>query len=366
MPTPFALTSRTQILLGVGLVLLAGLSVHRLWFAGPAGPYVAFGGETMGTTWEVKLASEELGPDEIRDLPVLVQTTIDEVVARMSSWDPDSDVSRFNSHHSIEPFPISSLTAEVLASAERASVATRSAFDVTVSPLVVAWGFGAAGGTPEPPDDATIARMLEHVGHGLLILDVDGPTLSKRDPLVEIDVAAIVQGFAVDRVARALEAEGHRNYLVEVAGELRASGVRLDGRPWRVAIERPSDGLTREIHVTLDLRDLAMATSGDYRNYYEIDGKRISHTIDPRNGRPIAHPLASVSVVDQSAMWADALAKGLNVLGPAAGYHVAETQGIAAYFIIRRGDGGFESRPTTAMQALLSRTEATEGANESE
>lgn len=357
MPTPFALTTRSKILLGAGLVLLLGLSVHRLWFAGPPGPYVALSGESMGTTWEVKLASEDLGPDEIRDAAAVVQSTLDEVVALMSNWEAESDVSRFNAHRSTEPIPVSSLTAEVMVAAARASLATRGGFDVTVSPLVVAWGFGTAEGAVEPPDDARVAAIQEHVGHRLLVLDVAGPTLAKLDPAVEIDLSAIAKGYGVDRVAQALEAEGHRNYLVEVGGELRASGVKLDGRPWRVAIERPSDGV-RAIHATLDLRDTAMATSGDYRNYYEVDGVRVSHTIDPRNGRPIAHPLASVSVVDPSAMWADALATGLNVLGPAAGYHVAETQGIAAYFIVRRGEGGFESRPTTAMQALLKQSEA--------
>lgn len=353
MPTPLALNTRAKVLLGVGLIVLAGLSIHRLWFAGPPGPYVALAGETMGTTWEVKLASRDVEPDEIREAAALIQATLDEVVAAMSNWEPASDVSRFNANRSTEPVTISAQTAEVLAAAERASLATRNGFDVTVGPLVTAWGFGTAARVDHtPPTDEALAAIKAHVGHGLLVLDPAVPSLAKRDPRVEIDLSAIAKGYGVDRVARALEAAGHHDFLVEVGGGLRAAGVRLDGKPWRVAIERPSEEL-RAIHATLILRDSAMATSGDYRNFYELDGRRVSHTIDPRNGRPITHGLASVSVVDPSAMWADALATGLNVLGPAAGYHVAETQGIAAYFIVRREEGGFESRPTTAMQALL-------------
>jgi len=352
MPSPLALTPRARVLLVVGLLVLVGLSVHRLWFAGPAGPYVALSGETMGTTWEVKLASPDLGPDELRAAGATIQATLDDVVSRMSTWEPDSEVSRFNAHDATDPFPISEETVEVMAAAERASQATRNAFDVTVAPLVTLWGFGAAEPPPEPPPDEVIASISKHVGHRLLELDVEARTLRKLDPAVEIDLSAIAKGYGVDRVALALEAEGHRNYLVEVGGELRASGVKLDGKPWRVAIERPSEGV-RTIQETLDLRDAAMATSGDYRNFYERDGQRISHTIDPRTGRPITHALASVSVIDESTMWADALATGLNVLGPAAGYHVAETLGVPAYFIIRRRGGGLESRPTTAMQVLL-------------
>lgn len=351
MPSPVALTPRAKVLLGIGLLTLVALSVHRLWLAGPAGPYVAFGGETMGTTWEVKLASRDLGPDEIRAAAAAAQAALDEVVGLMSTWEPDSEISRFNAHRSTEPFGISPHTAEVLAAAAEASVMTRNGFDVTVGPLVAAWGFGAATPPEEPPSDEALAKLRERVGHRLLELDADAGTLRKRHPDLEVDVSAIAKGYGVDRVARALEAEGHRDYLVEVGGELRGSGTRLDGQTWRVAIERPSEGM-RVIHEALDLADAAMATSGDYRNYYERDGRRVSHTIDPRTGHPITHELASVSVVHESAMWADALATGLNVLGPAAGYHVAETLGLPAYFILRR-EGGFQSRPTSAMQTLL-------------
>ena len=352
MPSPLALDTRAKALLVVGLIVLVGLTVHRLWLAGPAGPYVAFSGATMGTTWEVKLASPMLTPDELRAAAAASQAALDEVVALMSSWEPDSEVSRFNAHRSTEPFAISASTADVLDCAAQANELTRRGFDITVGPLVEAWGFGTADTPPEPPSDETIAELRTRVGQALLELDIGASTVRKLDPDVQIDLSAIAKGYGVDRVAEALERLGYRNYLVEVGGELRASGAKLDGRPWRVAIERPSDG-ARRIHQALDLRDAAMATSGDYRNFYEREGVRVSHTIDPRSGRPIEHDVASVTVIHDSAMWADAFATGLTVLGAAAGYHVAETLGLEAYFMIRRGAGSFESRPTTAMQARM-------------
>lgn len=356
MPSPLALTGRAKVLLGVGLVVLVGLSVYRLWFAGPPGPYVALSGETMGTTWEVKLASAKLSPDEMRQAAAETQRVLDEVVSLMSSWEADSEVSRFNAHTSTEPFEISVATADVLDAAAQASELSRNSFDITVSPLVEAWGFGTAETPETPPSPEEIEQIRAYVGHRLIELDLEANTVKKLDPRIQIDLSAIAKGYGVDRVAAALESLGYRNYLVEVGGELKAAGIKLDGRPWRVAIERPSDGL-RQIHEALDLRERAMATSGDYRNYYEQDGRRISHTIDPRSGQPIENRVASVTVVHESAMHADALATGLNVLGAAAGYHVAETLGLEAYFIVRDQAGGFQSRPTTAMQALLRESE---------
>ncbi|HKX45999.1 MAG TPA: FAD:protein FMN transferase [Planctomycetota bacterium] len=352
MPSPLALTTRAKWLLVAGLVVLTGLSVHRLLLVRPPEPYVAFGGDTMGTTFEVKLATRELPEDDFRRAKAACEQAIDEVVDAMSSWEPDSEVSRFNAHRSTDPFAVSPLTFEVMQAAAEVNRMTRGAFDVTVAPLVALWGFGPNAPALSMPADERIVEVASHVGQRLLELDPAAHTLRKLDPELAIDLSGIAQGFASDQVALALEALGHRDYLVDVGGELRAAGTRRDGRPWRVAIERPAEETLRAIHVTIDLRDAGMATSGDYRSFYDLEGVRVSQTIDPRTGRPIAHDLASVSVVHPSAMWADALATGLNVLGPAAGYHVAETLGLTAYFIVRR-DGSFQSLPTTAMQGLL-------------
>jgi thiamine biosynthesis lipoprotein len=175
---------------------------------------------------------------------------------------------------------------------------------------------------------------------------------------VVCDLSAIAKGYGVDQVAEALVALGHGDFLVEVGGEMRARGRRLDGEPWRVAIETP-DSDVRRVWETLLLRDMALATSGDYRSYYEAGGRRYSHTIDPRSGRPVEHELASVSVLHAEAIWADALATALNVLGPEAGYALAEAEGWAAYFLVRDPAGQFSPRETPAFTRVRATAVAT-------
>ena len=174
---------------------------------------------------------------------------------------------------------------------------TGGAFDVTVGPLVDAWGFGPAGPSPTPPSDAVIERLLATVDFMLIDVDETVPALRKASADVRSDLSAVAKGYAVDRVADLLDAEGHDAYLVEIGGELRTRGHRADGQPWRVGIERPGDG-PASLQRVIALSDAALATSGDYRNYIEHDGVRLSHTIDPRTGRPVTHALASVSVID--------------------------------------------------------------------
>lgn len=352
MPAPGALDSRAKLLLGIGLVLLVGFSVHRLWLAPPPPrPYVSLAGATMGTTWSVKLASEGIDDATLQTLSNAIQAELDDVVALMSTWEPDSEISRFNAMRSTRPFRISPGTAAVVQMALETSRLSRGAFDITVGPFVQAWGFGSRQGTDDPPSDAVIASLRPSVGWKLLELDLGFGTLRKLHAGVELDLSAIAKGYGVDRVASRLDALGHHAWLVEVGGELRASGLKLSGEPWRVAIEQP-DVAGRAIHLALSLRDGAMATSGDYRNFYEDDEVRFSHTLDPRTGRPIDHALASVTVIDDAAARADALATALNVLGPRAGYDLAVKKGLAVYLIVRKEDGGFTTRSTPAFDAL--------------
>ncbi|HIL00771.1 MAG TPA: FAD:protein FMN transferase [Myxococcales bacterium] len=352
MPPPGALNRRTQSLLIAGVALLLCFSVYRLYFASPPGPYVAFSGNTMGTTWNVKVAGDGLGPDAMRLIGAGIDTALDDVVGRMSTWEKDSELSRFNATESTGPFSVSPPVLELLGVAQRVSLLSEGAFDVTVGPLVDAWGFGSRDPAPSPPSQATLQRLLGRVGYRGLDLNPTTGHLAKSHPGMRVDVSAIAKGYGVDRVGEALERLGHRDYLVEVGGELLARGRRNDGRAWRVAIERPSEEVGT-LHRVLELHDRAMATSGDYRNYYEANGQRVSHTIDPRTGRPIRHGLASVSVIHESATWADAWATALNVLGPEAGYALAEAQGLAVHFIVRDGPEGFENRSTPAFEALV-------------
>jgi thiamine biosynthesis lipoprotein len=356
MPPPAALDRRTRTLLAIGVALLLCLSVYRLWFASPPGPYVSFSGSTMGTTWNVKVAGKDLGPEALREIGARIGESLDDVVRRMSTWESTSELSRFNASTSTLPFAISGPVVHVMTIAEQISRRSGGAFDVTVGPLVNAWGFGSEGPVTSPPSQATLDALLARVGYPGLQLDPLAATLRKAHPKMQVDVSAIAKGYGVDRVAEALENLGRYDYLVEVGGELRARGRRGDGRAWRVAIERPSQQM-RTLHRVIELGDNAMATSGDYRNYYKLDGQRISHTIDPRSGRPILHTLASVSVVHESATWADAWATALNVLGPDAGYALAEAQGLSAHFIVSAGPGNFENFSTAAFEALLARSE---------
>jgi thiamine biosynthesis lipoprotein len=308
-------------------------------------------GRTMGTTYTVKVVGG--GDPGRRDrVEKAVSRELATVTALMSTWETESELSRFNRFASTEPFALSRPTLEVLRVAREVSELTAGAFDVTVGPIVDAWGFGATDRAPAPPEPAELERARRRVGYRLLELDAPAGTARKRLPDVVCDLSAIAKGDAVDRVTTALARLGHRDAFVEIGGDLRASGRREDGRPWRVAIERPV--LARgSIERVVEISDLSMATSGDYRNYYESGGRRFSHVVDPRTGRPIAHDLASVTVVHPRAARADALATGLLVLGAEEGLRLAEARRLAAYFIVRQRDGGFRAAGTAAFQPFL-------------
>jgi thiamine biosynthesis lipoprotein len=338
--------------------ILLGLAVHRLVIVDPEPrPYFEFSGRTMGTTYSVKVASEDLDGDTKATLAREIESQLELVNSAMSTYLADSELSRFNQHHSTKPFAFSKETMEVFRVASEVSAMTGGAFDITVSPLVAAWGFGATDRPPRPPNEETRRDLEQRVGYKKLAIDLARGTVAKRDPRVECDLSAIAKGYGVDRVARALEALGHANYLVEVGGELRGKGKKLNGLVWRVGIERP-DAIERTSQEIVVLSDISLATSGDYRNYYEVEGRRISHTIDPRAGRPIEHHLASVSVLHTEAVWADALATSLNVMGPVDGLAWAEAKGIPALFVVRdvaRQDGvdeGFKIITTTAFARM--------------
>jgi thiamine biosynthesis lipoprotein len=343
---------RARLLLPVFLLVLVALTIWRLTGGTPGGGVVELAGATMGTRWTLKLNAPELGAGGSRGVGSAVQATLDRVDALMTTWDPESEVSRLNRHAETVPFPVSPETARVLDVARQVSVLTGGAFDVTVRPIVSAWGFGATDRTPHPPTRAELDALRGRVGYQLLRLDLEARSVSKVHPDVECDLSAIAKGFGVDEVARVLGERGHGDFLIEVGGELRASGLRPDGRSWRVAIERP-DVTGRAIHRVVGLSDRSLATSGDYRNYYERDGRRFSHLIDPRTAAPVAHGLASVSVIHPSATWADALATALSVLGPEEGGALAEREGLAVHFIVREKDGALRSESSSAFRALL-------------
>ena len=305
----------------------------------------------MGTTFAVRVVEEDPGEARVAALEAAVGQVLARIDARMSTWRPESELSRFNRLQSTEPFPVSDDTLAVFRHAIEISELTGGAFDVTVAPLVDAWGFGPAGRPAAFPDGAEIERLRARVGYRQLAIDVSSSTIRKSQASVSADLSALAKGYAVDQVAELLRAEGIGSYLVEVGGEVRARGRSERGDAWRVGIERPAPGppvLQRQ----LALRDLALATSGDYRNYYELEGRRLSHTIDPRSGRPVSHGLASASVLDPLCVRADALATALEVLGPEDGFALAASNGWAALLIGRQPDGTLYELETPAFTAL--------------
>jgi thiamine biosynthesis lipoprotein len=347
---PQVLTPRARRLLPLFLLVLLAFAVRQLWWLAPEEAVI--GGPTMGTTWSVRLDSRGRTREDLVQAQAVIERSLAQVNRLMSTWQEESELSRFNRHASTEPFGVSAETFQVLELALQVGERSGGAFDVTVKPLVAAWGFGAGARAPgQGPDAAELAALRGRVGLDLLELDASKSTLRKRRPDVECDLSAIAKGFAVDQVVQALEALGWGAFLVEVGGEVGARGERPAGGPWRVGIERP-DSLARAVHARVELFDQAMATSGDYRNFYEQDGKRLAHIIDPRSGRPVQHVLASVSVVHRRAVLADAWATALSVLGPEAGFALAEREGLAGYFLVRRQDGSLESRATRAYLAL--------------
>jgi len=305
-------------------------------------------GSTMGTTYSVKIAglSANLEPDSLQ--AEIVQS-LDRVNALMSTYRPDSELSRFNAGRSIDWVQVSAELAGLVDEARRISDLSEGAFDVTVGPIVNLWGFGPEEVPAGPPEDDAIQAAIERTGYRKLGVRTEPPALRKSRPDIYVDLSAIAKGYGVDRLAELLERNGIDSYLVEIGGEVRGKGLKPDRKPWRVAIELP-DPARRDIYRVVPLRDAAMATSGDYRNFYERDGRRYSHSIDPTTGRPVTHTLASVTVIDTDCAIADALATALLVLGPSRGYELAESAGIAALFIAHDA-GGFTDKATSAFDA---------------
>lgn len=305
-----------------------------------------FTGLTMGTSWSVLVNAEAL-PLPTQQLQAQIDAILNRTNREMSTYLPDSELSMINAAGSDRRLPVNPSLMEVLQAARGISRLTQGAFDVTVGPLVNLWGFG-----PEQvfavPEEEQIDAVLRLVDYENLDLDPAAPTLKKAYDGVYIDLSAIAKGHGVDRIADHLDSLQLEDYLVEIGGEIRARGVNHKKIPWQIGIEQPV-AETRGVGQIIRLENLAMATSGDYRNFFEQDGIRYSHTIDPRTGRPVSHRLASVTVLHPSAMLADAWATGLLVLGPEQGYVTALENGLDAYFIIH-GESGFEEVSTPAFK----------------
>ncbi|OIQ94616.1 thiamine biosynthesis lipoprotein ApbE precursor [mine drainage metagenome] len=312
-------------------------------------PAAEFSGLTMGSAYTVKIAGAALSPALRAVARNAVGVALGAVDIAMSTFRPQSELSRFNAHASTSPFTLSPDTFSVFALAQQVSAATSGAFDVTVGPAVDAWGFGP-GRRERIVEGPEVAALEHRVGWRKLRLDENAGTVAKLRPEVRADLSGIAKGYGVDKAAQALDALGIEHYLIDAGGEVRTRGRNPEGRPWQVAIEQPEAGARRPRYI-VPLSGLAIATSGDYRIYFERDGRRYCHEIDPATGRPIDNRLASVSVVAATGALADAMGK-LIVLGPERAYACATKQGIAAHFIVREAAGGLRDLVTPAFAAL--------------
>ena len=304
----------------------------------------------MGSTYTVKIAGPRLGAATETAVRRAGEDALAGVVDRMSAYRDDSELSRFNRHGGQAPFALSADTFAVFRLARDVSAATNGGFDITVAPVVDAWGFGP-GRAQRVVAATELAALEPRVGWRMLALDESSATVAKARADMRADLSGIAKGYAVDRAAQALDALGIVDYMVEAGGEIFTRGRNADGRPWQIAIERP-DAVPQRAHRIVPLTGLAMATSGDYRIYFERDGARYCHEIDPATGRPIRHGLASVTVVATDCGYADAMATALIVLGPEQGHALAVARNVAALFIVREGDGGLREFGTPAFAAL--------------
>ncbi len=297
---------------------------------------VRLGGDTMGTTWSVAVVHDQ---QQIThgDLQRLLEDRLVTINRLLSTYDPQSEISRFNQTTSDSWFPIAAETYLVVRQALQISELSDGAFDISVGPLVNLWGFGTTGRPQQRPSQAAINNMLASVGYQHLELKAHPPELKKAIPALQVDLSAIAKGYGVDALGTLLQQQGYQNFLVEIGGEILTSGHRPGNLLWRIAVEKPLEE-TREVGSILNMTAIAMATSGNYRNFYVEDGQRYVHTIDPVSGQPIRHKLASATVLDPSCARADALATTLMVMGEEQAIAFSERHNIPVYLIIHNGE----------------------------
>jgi len=317
---------------------------------GGSDPTVTHVGETMGTTYTVRYHGADVAK---ADAARAIEATLDDINAALSTYDPSSEISRLNARDTAGWYDVSTHFVVVARAARDVFAVSGGAFDPSVGPLVDLWGFGARDVPTTVPDEAAIEAARALVGYDRIEIDAEAGRIHRPGGDYRLDYSAIAKGYGVDTVADALAALGIGAMMVEIGGEVRTMGRNAVGLPWQIAIEEPVPG-QRTIRSVVGLSDVGLATSGDYRNYFEKDGTRYSHTIDPTTGRPIRHRLASVSVVHASAMMADAWATALMVAGPERGAALAEAAGLDTMFVVR-DDDGFQSRFTGGFEARLSR-----------
>ncbi len=330
-------TSFRAALIAVALVL-SGCDNGTPANTTPASSATVLEGKTMGTFWRVSVIN--IDKDKAAALRKKVQARLDADDMLLSTWKNDSALMRFNRSTSTSPWPVSEAMADIVTESLRIGAKTDGAMDITVGPLVNLWGFGPDKQPVKTPtqDQIDAAKARTGLKHLTVINQSGSQYLQKDLPDLYVDLSTVGEGYAADHLARLMEQEGISRYLVSVGGALVSRGMNAEGQPWRVAIQKPTDR-ENAVQAIVDINGHGISTSGSYRNYYELDGKRISHVIDPVTGAPIQHKLVSVTVIAPTALEADGWDTGLMVLGTEKAKEVVRKQGLAVYMIVKDGDG---------------------------
>jgi FAD:protein FMN transferase len=335
---------------GVAILVMGSFLASSSASAQEASAEIVVGrGQTMGSTYMVKIY------DPPETLPNDWQLSVDRelrlITDQMSTYIESSEISRFNATTSLDWFPVSDQLAHVVARASEISVLSDGAFDITIMPLVKAWSFGPGKKRNVPPEEAEIASLKKLVNYKHVEARREPPALKKSVAEITIDLNAIAPGFGADRIVEIMHEFGAKNLFVEVGGEVRVTGDK-DGEPWTVGIQQP-DVQGDVVAIAYPLRDRSLATSGDYRSYFEFEGQRYSHTIDPRTGRPVTHKLASVTVLADDCMTADAMATTMSVLGEVEGLALAQRLGWDTLLMVRGHQGEFTRLATGAFESVV-------------
>lgn len=317
-------------------------------------PEFAFNGSTMGTTYHIIITGPTLSTDQRSAIAISVDSALIAYNQALSTYDDQSEISLFNRNESTHPINVSSRFLEVVKAGQEFCKASNGAFDITVMPIVNFFGFGFEPGENRFPTIDEIDAWLQLTGCDKL--EVGDSTLTKADPRVSIDLSAIAKGDGADVIAEMLRNRGFENVFVEIGGEIVTYGVNRKGKAWKIGIDRPTFGgapgadLQHIIHLT----GMAVASSGDYRNYREVEGRRISHTIDPRSGYPISHNLAAVSVIANRCLIADGLATCVMVMGTEEGLAWLEgLEDVEGLLITREPDGSFKEHMTSGFRDYI-------------
>lgn len=304
----------------------------------------------MGTTYSVIAKTDS---HDINLIHQQIESELKDINQLMSTYIPESEINQFNELKNNSCFRFSDKTWQVLIAARKVYEETDGAFDVTLGPLISRWGFNVEEYDDKVPSQQEISVLLNRVGTNKLAFNLEKKCIVKTIPEMTINLSAIAKGFAVDQLANILNQHKVKRYLVEIGGEVKAKGFKSANQNWKIAVEKPSNTLQKNQSVIVNLLDISIATSGDYRNYFEHNGKRFSHTINPETGYPVEHNLTSISVLQESNMMADAYATAFNVMGSEKALAFADKYKIPVYAIIRKDDKS-ETISNKAFQGYIS------------